>query len=346
MTTPADKLRVPAGECFVIGEVGQAHDGSLGTAHALVDVVADAGADAVKFQTHIAAAESTPSEPWRVRFSRQDTSRYHYWQRMEFSETQWVELRQHAQDRGLAFFSTPFSLEALDMLSRVGVAAWKVASGEVTNHELLARMADSGVPVILSSGMSTWQELDAAVALCESRGATVTVLQCTTAYPCPPTEWGLNVMTEIQQRYGCAVGLSDHSGNIFAGLAAAALGASMLEVHVTLSKKAFGPDVSASLTPKQLRRLVSGTRQIAKARRNPVDKDVTAERMDDVRKLFRKSLVAAADLPPGHRVEPGDFVAKKPGTGIPPSELDAILGRTLRRAVAHDSLLTEEDLDA
>lgn len=342
---PPEAWNVPTGQCQVIGEIGQAHDGSLGTAHALIDVIADSGAAAVKFQTHIAAAESTPSEPWRVKFSRQDATRYDYWKRMEFSEAQWHELRQHSEDRGLAFISSPFSTEALELLKRVGVAAWKVASGEVSNHDLLTKMADSGTPIILSSGMSTWHELDESVALCVDRGASVTVLQCTTAYPCSPNDWGLNVITEMQQRYGCAVGLSDHSGEIYAGLAAAATGASVIEVHVTLSKRSFGPDVPASLTPDQLRRLVSGTQEISQARNHPVDKDVIAGRMSEMRSLFRKSLVAATDLPARHRIGVDDIVMKKPGTGIPADQTESVLGRTLHRAVARDHLFSEADFN-
>src|SRR3954467_12700385 len=132
--------------CIIIGEVAQSHDGSLGTAHSFVDAIADAGADAVKFQTHIAAAESTRGEPWRVKFSKQDATRYDYWKRMEFTEQQWLELRQHADERGLFFLSSPFSLEAVELLERVGVAAWKVASGEISNLAMLDRMLVSGIP--------------------------------------------------------------------------------------------------------------------------------------------------------------------------------------------------------
>src|SRR5918992_3358857 len=122
--------------CMIIAEVAQAHDGSLGMAHAFIDAIATTGADAVKFQTHIASAESTPTEPWRIQFSRQDTSRYDYWKRMEFTEAQWSGLKQHADERGLIFLSSPFSIEAVELLERVGVAAWKVASGEVSNRPL------------------------------------------------------------------------------------------------------------------------------------------------------------------------------------------------------------------
>ena len=147
--------------CLIVGEVAQAHDGSLGMAHAFIDAIAAAGANAVKFQTHLAAAESTPREPWRVRFCKQDESRYAYWKRMEFTEAQWRGLKQHADDRGLLFLSSPFSLEAADLLERIGVAAWKVASGEVNNGPLLRRLTRSRMPVMVSSGMSPLPEIDA-----------------------------------------------------------------------------------------------------------------------------------------------------------------------------------------
>src|SRR5215467_15257875 len=156
----------PAGlspQCCIVAEVAQAHDGSLGTAHAFIDACARAGADAIKFQTHIASAESTPGEPWRVKFSRQDASRYDYWKRMEFTAEQWRGLAEHANERGLIFLSSAFSFAAVELLERLGMSAWKVGAGEVTNLPLLERMARTGKPVLLSSGMSTWAELDAAV---------------------------------------------------------------------------------------------------------------------------------------------------------------------------------------
>ena len=179
-------MKFESGRCLVIGEVGQAHDGSLGLAHSFIDVIAGSGADAVKFQTHIAAAESTPSEPWRVKFSRQDDSRYQYWQRMEFTESQWQGLKDHADEAGLFFLSSPFSLEAVDLLRRVGVSAWKVASGEVTNTMLLDQMIEDGQPVLLSSGMSKMEELSSAVRQIKTKGVPFAVMQCTSAYPTPP----------------------------------------------------------------------------------------------------------------------------------------------------------------
>jgi len=330
----------------VIGEVAQAHDGSLGTAHAFIDAIADAGADAVKFQTHIAAAESRTDEPWRVAFSYEDDTRYHYWKRMEFSAEAWAGLRRHAEDRGLAFLSSPFSLEAVDLLRRVGVDAWKVASGEVGNPPLLDAVAQAGQPVLLSSGMSGWAELDRAVERLRTAGAEpLAVLQCTSAYPVVPERLGLNVLGEIRERYMCATGLSDHSGTIFPSLAAVALGARVLEVHVTLSREMFGPDVPASVTSGELHTLVEGVRYIASALATPVDKDALASELAPMRALFGRSLVARRTLPAGHLLAASDLTAKKPGGGIPPARLEALIGARLRRALNPDEPLREEDVE-
>jgi N-acetylneuraminate synthase len=341
----AGRLVVGNGRCLVIGEVAQTHDGSLGLAHAFIDAIAAAGADAVKFQTHIAAAESTPGEPWRVRFSPQDESRYAYWQRMEWSEPQWLELARHARERGLHFLSSPFSIEAVELLERAGVAAWKVASGEVASNALLDRMLSSRLPMLLSSGMSDLAEIDAAVARVRAAGVPLALLQCSTAYPCPAEKVGLNVIDVFRRRYGCAVGLSDHSGTIYPGLAAATLGIDVLEVHVALSREMFGPDVPASVTTTELRQLVEGVRFIEKMRAHPVEKDAVAKEMEPLRKLFQKSLVARDDLAAGTVLRAEHLVAKKPGSGIPARRMDEIVGRRLRRDVAADALLADEDLE-
>jgi N-acetylneuraminate synthase len=331
--------------CLIIGEVGQAHDGSLGLAHAYIDAIARAGADAVKFQTHIAQAESTPGEPWRVKFSRQDATRYDYWRRMEFSEEQWRGLRSHAADRKVKFISSPFSLPAAEMLQRVTLDGWKVASGEITNRPLLEFMVASGIPILLSTGMSALSEIDQAVAFLQTHQAPVTVLQCTTAYPCPPEKIGLNLIPMYRKRYRCEIGLSDHSGTIYAGLAAAAIGIDALEVHVTLSRDMPGPDVPASVTVDELLRLVEGIRFIEKMGNHPVDKDLLSEEMRPLRRLFTKSVVAKSDLPAGTVLSSEHLAFKKPGTGIAVERVGEILGRRLRRTVPVDTLLSQDDLE-
>lgn len=340
-----DWFEDPNRSCLIVAEIAQTHDGSLGTAHAYIDAAARAGAQAIKFQTHIAAAESTPGEPWRVKFSPQDETRYDYWKRMEFTPAQWAGLAAHAREKGLIFLSSAFSFEAVDLLEGIGVPAWKVGAGETSNLPMIGRMAATGKPVILSSGMSDWDELDRAVECVRRAGAPVAVLQCTTAYPCPPEKLGLNVIELLAGRYDCPVGLSDHSGTIYAGLAAATLGARIIEVHVTFSRECFGPDVVASITTQELARLVEGVRFIERAMKSPVDKAEMARSLTDLRRTFGKSVVAGRDLPAGHQLSLDDLALKKPGTGIPPSGLDRLVGRRLAVAVRADHLISETDLE-
>ena len=340
-----DRAVGPGHGCLVVGEVAQTHDGSLGSAHAFIDAIAKGGADAVKFQTHIAAAESTPSEPWRVKFSPQDDTRFDYWKRMEFTEEQWVGLAAHAKELSLIFLSSPFSTEAVELLDRVGMAAWKVASGEVSNLQMLGYMVATGNPIILSSGMSDLGELGRAVDFVKERGVPVSVLQCTTAYPCPPEKIGLNLIPEFRNRYDCPVGLSDHSGTIFAGLAGAALGIDILEVHVTLSREMFGPDVAASVTTAELAQLVQGIRFIEATAANPVDKDEMALEMETLRRTFGKSIVSRVDLAAGTVLEESFLTSKKPGSGLPVDRMPDIIGLRLSRDVTAGHFLREEDLE-
>ncbi len=332
------------GRCFVIAEVGLAHDGSLGLAHAFIDEVARGGADAVKFQTHIAAAESTPAEPFRIKFSRQDATRYGYWQRMEFTEEQWRGLAEHAAERGLVFLSSPFSPEAVELLHRVGMPMWKIASGEVSNLPLLDALIATGRPVLLSSGMSGFAELDKAVNRVKAAGLPLAVMQCTTAYPCPPERIGLNMLAEFRARYDCFVGLSDHSGTIYPGIAATALGCDVLEVHVTMSRGMFGPDVPASVTIDELRQLVDGVRFVEAMRTHPIDKEAVARDMAPLRAIFTKSLVARQPLQAGTVLTEAHLAAKKPGTGVPAERLAEFLGHVLRRDLAADEQLRADDV--
>ena len=330
--------------CLVIGEVAQSHDGSLGQAHAYIDAIANAGADAVKFQTHIAAAESTLAEPWRVKFSRQDVTRFDYWKRMEFAEPQWRELRAHTDARGLLFLSSPFSVEAAALLERVGVAAWKIASGEVTNVPLFERLLATRLPFLLSTGMSSLAEIDRAVASIRHGGSPMTVLQCTSMYPTPPERVGLNLIPALRERYQCPVGLSDHSGTIYPALAAVTLGATVIEVHVTLSREMFGPDVPSSVTTAELRQLVDGVRFIELMHRHPVDKDAMSNELASMRQTFTKSVVAATDLPAGTVLTAEHLAAKKPGFGIPPERIPDLLGHRIRRPLRADEMLREADI--
>jgi N-acetylneuraminate synthase len=332
--------------CLVIAEVAQAHDGSLGMAHAFIDAAAAAGADAVKFQTHIAAAESTPAEPWRVKFSQQDETRFDYWRRMEFSAEQWEGLKRHCDQKRVTFLSSPFSFQAVDLLERLQMEAWKVPSGETANLPMIDRMAATGRPVLLSTGMSASDEIEAAVRRVRAHGAPLAVLQCTSAYPSPAAEIGLNLIPWFRETYGCPAGLSDHSGTIWPGIAAVTLGCQILEVHITLSREMFGPDVPASITTAELRLLVEGIRFIEEMTAHPVDKDALAKNFGHLRRVFTKSIVAAEDLPAGTVLQPQHLALKKPGTGLPPARLAGFIGKRLNRRLKADEFLSEGDISS
>ncbi len=331
--------------CLVIAEVGQAHDGSLGQAHAFIDSAADAGADVIKFQTHIAKAESSLNEPWRIKFSLQDEYRFDYWKRMEFTEPQWHGLKKHADDRGIQFISSPFSLEAVKLLRRVGVAFWKVASGEVTNYPLLDAMAETKQLMLLSSGMSPLEELESTVNYLKQKGCQVAVMQCTTAYPCPPERIGLQLIPELRKRLNIPIGLSDHSGTIYAGLAAATLGAKYIEVHIVFHKKCFGPDTSSSITVDQLKTLVDGVGFIKASLNTPYDKDNQAINLKDLRAIFMKSICLSTSVQAGELLTIDNLTTKKPGSGIPASRMSDLVGKRAKHALDEGCMIKFSDIE-
>lgn len=313
---------------FLIAEIGQAHDGSLGIAHSYIDALSKTGVDAVKFQTHIPEAESSIYEPFRVPFSYVDKTRYEYWERTGFSLAEWKELKNHCNDVGIEFMSSPFSLLAVDWLEEIGVNRYKIASGEVSNLLMLEKITKTHKPIILSSGMSSYDELDKAVELILSNGNELSILQCTTSYPTPYDKLGLNVILELQQRFpNIVAGLSDHTGNIFACIAAVTLGAKVLEFHAVFDKQSFGPDSKSSLVINEICQLVEGVRSIEVALSNPVDKSNISS-FNNLKKIFEKSLAVNKEISPGHILTFEDLESKKPANhGIPASLFKDILGK-------------------
>lgn len=330
--------------CFLIAEVGLAHDGSLGAAHAFIDAAFEAGADAVKFQTHIATEESSPLEKFRVKVFPQDRTRFEYWERTAFSEEQWRELKVHAEQVGLVFLSTPFSIAAVTLLRRIGIKGWKIGSGETNNLLLLEEVAREKEPILLSTGMSYLEEIDQAVDLLKSEGSPLMLMQCTNRYPCPPELLGLNMIDEYRCRYAVPIGFSDHSGEIAPGIAAVTLGAKAIEVHVTWSKQCFGPDVKASLTFKQLGEMSKGIRLLEQAFGSGVEKDLVANGMKDTRMLFTKGLVVRETLEVGVRIERRHLDARKPCAGIPVAEYKSVLGKVTKRRILSGEHIAWDDL--
>ena len=327
----------------IVAEVGSVHDGSLGNAHKLIDAVAASGSDVIKFQTHIPAAETIRDAPAPPYFKGEP--RFEYFERTGFTREQWKELKAHAESVNLGFLSSPFSVEAVDLLEEIGADSYKIGSGEVTNLPMLDAVGRTGKRCLLSSGMSTWAELDAAVETLTRHHRNVVVLQCTSKYPTPDEDVGLNVLTEMRRRYDLEVGLSDHTLDIFAPIAAVALGATLVEKHFTFSRLMYGSDARHSLEPAELAQMVRGIRAVQRMA-TPVDKDAMAESLREMKRIFEKSIVAAVDIPEGASIEEGMLAMKKPGTGIPAKDLPSIIGKRTRRRIAADTLLKREDLDA
>lgn len=324
-----DRSIGPGNPCFIIAEVGVNHNGEVETAKQLIDAAAEAGTDAVKFQTFRAD---------RLTVDRDEREML---RRLELSESAFSELAAYCHDRGVQFLSTPFDEESVDFLQGLGVPAFKVGSGEVTHLPLLAHIARKGKPVLLSTGMATLAEVhDAVQVLKREENEDLVLLHCVSRYPAPPKEANLRAMATLTDTFDVPVGFSDHTLGIEVSLAAVALGASVIERHLTLDRSMPGPDHRASLEPTALEEVIRSIRQIEDALGDGAKEPQPSERETRVR--ARRSIVARADIPLGTVLDPSHLAIKRPGTGIPPRELEAIIGKRLRVDVPEDTLLTWE----
>ena len=329
------------GPAFLIAEAGVNHNGDLDLARRLVDAAADAGADAVKFQTFRSDAlvsAAAPKARYQVETTGEAESQRTMLARLELSREAHAALRDQAARRGLVFFSTPFDEASADLLDGLGVELLKVPSGEVTNLPLLRHLAAKRRPVLLSTGMCTLEEVATAVDTLQAAGdPPLAILHCVSAYPAPAEDTNLRAMDTLRARFGCPVGLSDHSLGIEIALAAVARGAAVLEKHITLDRTLPGPDHRASLEPGDFAALVRGVRVIEAALGDGDKRPMPSE--VDTRAVARRSLVAARALAAGHRLTRGDLAVKRPGTGIPPADLDRVLGRRLAMPLDVDDIV-------
>jgi N,N'-diacetyllegionaminate synthase len=326
---------------MLIAEIGSVHDGSVGNAMKLIELASYCGADAVKFQTHIPEFETTVDAPSPAFFDSED--RYAYFKRTGFTLLQWSKLREKALEFNLRFISSPFSVEAVELLEAVGIDMYKVASGELTNLPLLESLNRLGKPVIVSTGMSNWQEIDASMgALCDVDD--LTVMQCTSMYPCPSEFAGLNVINELQSRYpGINIGYSDHYDGMAAGVSAAALGAKIIEKHITFSRMMYGSDAQYALEPTEFKHYCHSVKEVWKMIQSPVDKDNLLPFMD-MRKVFMKSIVAKKGLRRGSIIREEDLAFKKPATGMSPFSYRELLGKTVNRDINIDEEISPGDV--
>ncbi len=328
---------------FTVAEIGINHDGNVDQAHRMIDAAADAGADAVKFQTFRTDRLMIPT---RERLAQQEAgaeSAFEMFRRMELSWDAHEQLKKHADERRIVFLSTPFDEESADFLDQIGVPAFKVASSDITHTPLLRHIAAKKKPVLLSTGMSFLNEVADALLTLKSAGARdILLLHCTSCYPAEPEQLNLRAIGTLRDHFGLPVGYSDHSLGILAPLMAVAIGAVLLEKHFTLDKRANGPDHKLSMDPAELRSLLSKLRQVEACMGTGRKRPAPGEREN--RRLSRRSIVSSVDIRAFEPLEPWMLAFKRPGDGIEPKYLETVLSMCARRNISRDRVLQWDDL--
>jgi len=328
---------------IVIAEAGVNHNGDLSLAFQLVEAAAQAGADVVKFQTFQAqelATEQADKAAYQKEATGEAETQLGMLQKLELTAEQHLQLIDHCRVCGIQFLSTAFDPVSIDLLTSLRLQCWKIPSGEITNLLYLRKIGSQQQPVILSTGMANLGEIEVAIDALEQAGTRrgqITVLHCTTEYPAPLDEVNLRAMQSIAQAFGVAVGYSDHTDSIAVPMAAVAMGATVIEKHLTLDRTMEGPDHRASLEPDQFAVMVQGIRAIERALGDGIKRPTASERAN--LPIVRKSLVAARAIQAGEIFTADNITAKRPGTGISPMHWDALIGCNATRAYAPDELL-------
>lgn len=318
---------------MIIAEIGSVHDGDINKALALVKSASNSGADVIKFQMHIADEETLIDAPSPSYFKKE--KRFDYFKRTAFTLKNWKRIKKFCEKLGKEFLCSPFSEKAVDQLEILKVKKYKVPSGELTNISLLEKLKKTKKHIILSTGMSSWNEIDIAVRILKKN---FSILQCSSIYPCPSEKVGINVIQELKKKYNCPVGFSDHTLGFSAAFAAASNGATIIEKHFTLSTKMYGSDAKNSMEPKEFSFLVKNIKEIWKIMNNPVDKNNLNE-YKDMKRVFEKSVVASRDLKANSIIKKKDILFKKPGTGIRAINYKSLIGKKLIKDIKKNSLL-------
>ena len=328
---------------LIIAEAGVNHNGDLELAKQLVDAAANAGADLVKFQTFSAerlATVSAPKAAYQNQTTDQKQSQFAMLQQLELTAKMHEQLIAYCAERGIGFFSTGFDVETLDYLASLGAERFKIPSGEITNLPYLRHIGGFGKPLILSTGMATLGEIEAALDALETAGtprSQITMLHCNTEYPTPMQDVNLLAMTRIRDAFGVAVGYSDHTSGIEVPIAAVVLGATVVEKHLTLDRNLPGPDHKAGLEPDEFAAMVLAIRNIEQAMGDGIKRPSHSESKN--KPIARKSLVAAKPIKTGEGFTSDNLTAKRPGTGISPMRWDEVMGQTATRDYAADDLI-------
>lgn len=332
---------------FIIAEAGVNHNGSIDLAFQLIEAAKASGADAVKFQTFradlLAAPSAKKAEYQKRAEGNSGESQHEMLRKLELNAKAHERLIEHCRKVGIQFLSSPFDAQSADLLVSLGVPLLKIPSGEITNLPFLEHLAGKEKPLILSTGMSTLGEVEEAIHVLRSAGAKqLTLLHCVTEYPAPYAEVNLRAMLTLKSAFGLPVGYSDHTPGIDIAIAACAMGAEVIEKHFTQSRSLPGPDHAASLEPSELREMVTSIRHVEAALGNGIKAPAPCE-IPNI-PVARKSVVAAREISAGHRIVREDLDIKRPGNGLVPRLLPALIGRTVRQALTKDEIITWDHL--
>lgn len=326
---------------LVIAEAGVNHNGDAELARRLIDAAKKAGADIVKFQTFRTeklVSKYAEKAEYQKKTTSADEKQQDMLEKLCLSDDTFITLKRYCEDSGIGFLSTPFDLESITFLEELGCGQWKIPSGEITNFPYLVRIAKTGKPVIMSTGMADMEEIDDAMrALRENGAGEVTLLHCTTEYPAPVEEVNLRAMITMKERFGCPVGYSDHTPGIEIPVAAVAMGATVIEKHFTLDRNMEGPDHKASLEPDELAAMVKAIRNVDKAMGDGIKQPTASEKKN--MSVARKSIIAARDIRAGEVFTEENLTTKRPGNGISPMRWNEILGTRAIRDFAEDELI-------
>jgi N-acetylneuraminate synthase len=332
--------------CIIIGEIGVNHNGSLELAKKLIDVAVDAGADSVKFQTFTAeklATRTAAKAKYQVENEGQGGSQIDMLRKLELSRDDLMACKAYCDQVGMIFLSTPFDEEAADLLEDIGVGGFKISSGDLTNLPLLAHIAQKGRPMIISTGMANMAEVEEAVTTIRDNGnPALAILHCVSNYPADPSEANLRAMDTLGAAFNVPVGWSDHTLGDTISVAAIARGAKFLEKHYTLDVNLPGPDHKASLDPDEFKTLVKNIRTVESALGDGVKRPQPSE--TSTADVARRSLVAGRDIKSGETISEADIICKRPGTGLKPNMMPYVVGRSAKRDIDADTLLSLDDL--
>lgn len=326
---------------FIIAEAGVNHNGSIEIAKQLIDVAAESGSNAVKFQT-FRSQDLVSQKAQKAEYQKANTdpseSQYDMIKKLELSKNDHIKLMNYAKKKGIIFLSTPFDKKSVDLLIEIGLPLIKIGSGEITNHPLLEYIASKNVPVILSTGMSTIDEVSEAVGVIRNAGCNdIILLHCTSNYPAHVDDCNLLAMDVMKEKFDILVGYSDHTPGIYVDIAAAAMGASVIEKHFTINKDLPGPDHKASLEPEELKEMVTAIRIAEMARGSPIKKPVDSEY--EIRKVARKSIVSSFVIHKDSIISEKDITFKRPGTGIQPKYINDVIGKRALKTIVKDEVL-------